>query len=164
MIVLLVLSLFLFAWLNISIQEKNKLYNYHIGPTSVSVNGHWYFLSETINCDKNIFGPTFCDRTATSILVAAGIHNIGCFLVTMMYVVSLIFPSYNFDRFNCLGLLATFLSWSVVILINNFFRDLRLGFYMMASLVIVSFAVEMHFLNISRKLKKSLLVSQLLEA
>jgi hypothetical protein len=59
------------------IESDGRVYVYHIGPTSVSVNGKWYFITKTLDCDDNIFGREYCGMHSIDVLIASLVHNIG---------------------------------------------------------------------------------------
>mmetsp|Transcript_28017 Transcript_28017/g.32101 ORF Transcript_28017/g.32101 Transcript_28017/m.32101 type:complete len:86 (+) Transcript_28017:666-923(+) len=85
-------------------------------------------------------------------------------MTIVVYIVSLIIPHRNFDKFNWLGLLATLLAWTAVILINDSFSSVSIGFYMMILIVVMSLLIQVHFLISRKRLRQKALINQLLEA
>ncbi|CAI2365563.1 unnamed protein product [Moneuplotes crassus] len=145
--------------------SSGHIFYYNVGPIFLSVNGTWHFIAEIYNCQSEIFPGDFCgDGHYKVISIAAAIYNFGVFLVLLFYIASLIFPKRNIDRLNWLGLSATFLGFTCVILIGNMFRNLSHGFYFLIVIIIVAVFTQSHFLYSRRKQRKNSLTNQLLEA
>jgi hypothetical protein len=136
---MLLLDTFLFTWIDMTLEtDTHALNKITVGPMFVAVNRHWYFIGELMQCEASIFSKDFCSDHSVDILIATSVYLVGALITITVYIASLIAPNHNIDRFNWLGLLATLLAWSIVILINSYFTDLSIGFYIMVIVVGVS--------------------------
>lgn len=159
------INTFLFTWINMKIKKEDNDYNiYHIGPTSVSVNGTWYFLTQTIHWNHDIFGSTYWTRNALDILIVAAVHNVGVLFCVIIYGMSLIMHMSNIDRYNWLVLFATILFWVIIILVKSLFSKISFGFYIQLLLLFLGIIVQLHYMLMRKRLQRKLLINQLLEA
>lgn len=65
---------------------------YHIGPVFVSINGSWFIITKTVDCQYDLYGRDYCRTHALDVLIASAIYNFGAFATIFAYLLSLIFP------------------------------------------------------------------------
>lgn len=93
MIVAIFFATFLLTWISETYDEDTEnAKHFNIGPTFISVEGHWYFISETLDCDSRQFSRTYCSDYSVDVLIASFIYDFGALICIFVYFTSLIFP------------------------------------------------------------------------